>query len=122
MVSTLESDRAKISDATYLAEKRHDDGTVCKFPASQSTQRLLRGFWSVEFDVDLANAIRLSASTGWPWDLEIDDSAVLGTLFAHVLENFYCLLVDKMKLCKAVCFARSGRKASIRLSEISESS
>jgi len=74
--------------STHLDEEGDNNGAVCKLPAGEGAQSLLCRLVAVVLYIDLADTIRLSASTRWPWNFHVENAAVLAALVTDVLEDF----------------------------------
>jgi hypothetical protein len=68
---------------THLAEECHYDSSVRKFTTRHCRECLLSRLRLLELDVDLADTWRCT-STGRPWDLDIQNLAILFALFLDV--------------------------------------
>lgn len=72
---------------THFSKESYNNGTVGKFATSESTECLLGEFILFILDVDFSYA-GIRSGTAWPWDLEVEDSAIFLTLLTNIFDNF----------------------------------
>ena len=70
-----------------LPKERNHHRAVRKLPSRKCCQRLLRGLWLLILDVDLSDAVALSAAAGGPRHLDVEEGAVFQALFFDILED-----------------------------------
>jgi hypothetical protein len=73
---------------THLRKVCRNNGAIGELSTGQSSKCLACGFWSVEFDENLADSIGLSASAGRSRYLHIKNLAILLTFLLHIFANF----------------------------------
>ena len=71
-----------------LPKERNYHRAICELPSRQGRKRLLRGVGLLVLDVDLADAVALSAAAGWAWHFDIEEGAIFRALFFDVFEDF----------------------------------